>query len=60
MVMTKQDTDRKTFHLRLPPALYTRIIALAERERRSMNEQMVWMLERLASELEMDTNDTDT
>ncbi len=44
--MTEQDTDRKRFSLRVSPALHAQLVALAEDEHRSLNEQIVWMLER--------------
>ncbi len=54
--MANQDTTRKTFHLRLPPDLFTRIAALATQDYRSINEQIVWMLQQAADELERERN----
>lgn len=42
--MIMADKEAKT-NLRLPEELYAKIRALAERERRSINQQMVVMLE---------------
>ena len=45
--MATHDTeDRKRFTLRLSPELYAQLAAVAEREHRSLNEQIVWILER--------------
>jgi hypothetical protein len=35
----------KTFALRLPPELYNQISALADKDRRSVNQQINYMLE---------------
>lgn len=42
--------DVKTLMLRLPSDLHSRLVALAERERRSLNNQIVYMLERLLAQ----------
>lgn len=38
--------------LRVSPTLHARLVALAEAEQRSVNAQLVWMVERMLPELE--------
>ncbi len=58
--MADEETNKKPtvkFTLRLETPLHERLVALAKRDRRSLNEQMHWMLERQATQLEAeDTN----
>lgn len=44
--------DGKSFTLRLPPELYEPIATMAERERRSLHGQVLWMLDRALEDIE--------
>jgi hypothetical protein len=41
----KEPSAIKKTHVYLPTALYAQVQALAQRERRSVNSQIVWLLE---------------
>ncbi len=40
------DEQRKVISLRLPPDLHSVLVAMADTERRSLNAQIVYMLQR--------------
>ncbi len=58
--MAEQDTTKKKFTLRLAANLHDKLAALAEREHRSLNEQILWMLERQLEQMDPDDTTTTT
>ncbi|MDP9313119.1 MAG: hypothetical protein M3R24_19925 [Chloroflexota bacterium] len=45
-------TNQKPFTLRLPPELYEPIASMAERERRSLHNQVLYLLDRAIEAME--------
>lgn len=48
----RQESNVKPFTLRLPPELYEPIASLAERERRSLHGQVLYLLDRALEAIE--------
>ncbi|HEY0734430.1 MAG TPA: hypothetical protein VGD69_05960 [Herpetosiphonaceae bacterium] len=48
----RQESNAKPFTLRLPPELYEPIASMAERERRSLHGQVLYLLDRALEAIE--------
>ncbi len=56
--MANHETTIKRFSLRLPAALLEQLARVAEQEHRSINEQIIFMLERQLAQREPEDTDT--